>query len=123
MIFLNTVLSSLSVAAYSGVVNWGNFFSSFNDRIDYISNQVLPLGGMLIAVFVGWFINLKTVHNDYAAFYNRVFTTWRFSALACSFRRVFNPCYRHIASLESMNSFEIEIMSFSCCSQKVTLCD
>ena len=113
------------MAAYSGVVNWGNFYSSFNDRIDYVSNQVLlPLGGMLIAVFVGWFINLKTVHEDYAVVYNRVFTIWKFfSALACSFRCVFNPCYRHIASLESMNPLEIEIMSFSCYSQKPTLCD
>ncbi|MEC8299930.1 MAG: sodium-dependent transporter [Pseudomonadota bacterium] len=79
VIFLNMVLSSLSVAAYSGIVNWGNFYSSFNDRIDYVSNQVLlPLGGMLIAVFVGWFINLKTVHEDYAVVDNRVFTIWKF---------------------------------------------
>ena len=79
VILFNTVLSGLSVGAYSGIVNWGNFYSSFNDRIDYISNQVLlPLGGMLIAVFVGWFINLKVIQKDYAVVDNRIFTIWKF---------------------------------------------
>ena len=79
VIFFNIVLSSLSVGAYSGIVNWGNFYSSSNDRIDYISNQVLlPLGGMLIAVFVGWFINLKVIQKDYAVVDNRIFTIWKF---------------------------------------------
>ena len=79
VIFFNIVLSSLSVGAYSGIVNWGNFYSSLNDRIDYISNQVLlPLGGMLIAVFVGWFINLKVIQKDYAVVDNRIFTIWKF---------------------------------------------
>ena len=79
VIFFNIVLSSLSVGAYSGIVDWGNFYSSSNDRIDYISNQVLlPLGGMLIAVFVGWFINLKVIQKDYAVVDNRIFTIWKF---------------------------------------------
>ena len=79
VIFFNIILSSLSVGAYSGIVNWGNFYSSFNDRIDYISNQVLlPLGGMLIAVFVGRFINLKVIQEDCAAVDNRIFTIWKF---------------------------------------------
>jgi NSS family neurotransmitter:Na+ symporter len=79
VIFFNIVLSSLSVGAYSGIVNWGNFYSSSNDRIDYISNQVLlPLGGMLIAVFVGWFINLRVIQKDYVVVDNRIFTIWKF---------------------------------------------
>ena len=32
VILLNTVLSSLSVGAYSGVVNWGSFYSSFSSK-------------------------------------------------------------------------------------------
>ena len=78
VILLNTVLSSLSVGAYSGVVNWGSFYSSFNDRIDYLSNQVfLPLGGMLIAIFAGWFVNLKLIQEDYVVKNNRVFAIWK----------------------------------------------
>ena len=79
VILLNIVLSSLSVGAYSGVVNWGSFYSSFNDRIDYLSNQVfLPLGGMLIAIFAGWFVNLKLIQEDYVVKNNRVFAIWKF---------------------------------------------
>ena len=79
VIFSNIVLSSLSVAAYSGILNWGNFYSSLNNEIDYISNQVfLPLGGMLIAVFTGWCIDLKTVQRDYVLAGNRIFTIWKF---------------------------------------------
>ena len=78
VILLNIVLSSLSVGAYSGVVNWGSFYSSFNDRIDYLSNQVfLPLGGMLIAIFAGWFVNLKLIQEDYVVKNNRVFAIWK----------------------------------------------
>ncbi len=78
VILLNIVLSSLSVGAYSGVVNWGSFYSSFNDRIDYLSNQVfLPLGGMLIAIFAGWFVNLKLIQEDDVVKNNRVFAIWK----------------------------------------------
>jgi len=78
VILLNIFLSSLSVGAYSGVVNWGSFYPSFNDRIDYLSNQVfLPLGGMLIAIFAGWFVNLKLAREDYVVKNNRVFTIWK----------------------------------------------
>ena len=78
VILLNIVLSSLSVGAYSGVVNWGSFYSSFNDRIDYLSNQVLlPLGGMLIAIFAGWFVSLKLIREDYVVKDNRVFKIWK----------------------------------------------
>ena len=79
VILLNAVLSSLSVGAYSGVVNWGSFYSSFNDRIDFISNQVLlPIGGMLIAIFAGWFVNLKLVGENYIIKDKRVFRIWKF---------------------------------------------
>ena len=78
VIFLNAVLSSLSVGAYSGVVNWGSFYSSFNDNIDFISNQVLlPLGGMLIAIFAGWFVNLRPVGEDYITKDKRAFKIWK----------------------------------------------
>lgn len=52
LIFILTILSSLSMGAMSGVLIFGkNFF----DLFDFIaSNILLPLGGLLMCVFIGY---------------------------------------------------------------------
>jgi NSS family neurotransmitter:Na+ symporter len=47
--------------------------------LDYFSNQILlPLGGLLIAVFVGWFVNTR-ISAEELEFKNPVlFQIWHF---------------------------------------------
>ena len=58
------VLSIISLMSYNviGDVSMGG--RNFNDVMDYFSNQILlPLGGLLIAVFAGWVIS-KDISRD-----------------------------------------------------------
>ena len=47
--------------------------------MNFIANQVLlPLGGMFIAIFVGWFMN-KNIINEEIGYVNPIlFKIWRF---------------------------------------------
>lgn len=50
---------------------------SFFDTMDFVSNNVmLPLGGMLIALFAGWFLDAK-IRNDELALSPGMFAIWR----------------------------------------------
>lgn len=50
------------------------------DLIDYLtSNVLLPLGGMLIAVFVGWVLSAETTRAELGLGDGRLFRAWRFS--------------------------------------------
>ena len=47
--------------------------------MDFIANQILlPLGGMLIAIFVGWFMKINFIRDELGATSKIVFTLWRF---------------------------------------------
>ncbi len=63
--FLMGVPSSLSMGAWSDVKIFGK---TFFDLLDYLtSNIMLPLGGLLIAIFVGWVVTplaIKEVGGD-----------------------------------------------------------
>ena len=38
---------------------------NFLDSMDFIANQILlPLGGMMIAIFVGWFVKKDLIINE-----------------------------------------------------------
>lgn len=59
-----SVLSIMSILSYNVLdgLRFGGL--NFNDAADYFSNQILlPLGGLLIATFAGWFM-LKTHSRD-----------------------------------------------------------
>ena len=52
---------------------------NFLDSMDYIANQILlPLGGMFIAIFVGWFMKLSFIKDELGATTKIVFLLWRF---------------------------------------------
>tara|TARA_X000000950_G_scaffold94141_1_gene118583 strand:- start:397 stop:1740 length:1344 start_codon:yes stop_codon:yes gene_type:complete len=64
-----------------------NIWSDFNlisdknflDSMDFIANQILlPLGGMLIAIFVGWFMKINFIRDELGATSKIVFILWRF---------------------------------------------
>lgn len=53
--------------------------STVFDLIDYLtSNLLLPLGGMLIAVFVGWVLSADTTRQELGLRDGRGFRAWRF---------------------------------------------
>jgi neurotransmitter:Na+ symporter, NSS family len=54
--------------------------STVFDLIDYLtSNLLLPLGGMLIAVFVGWVLSSETARQELGVVDGRSFRAWRFT--------------------------------------------
>jgi len=59
---------------WSEVKFWGK--TPF-DLLDYLtSNIMLPLGGLLIAVFTGWLMSRKSVHDELAMRYDGLFNFW-----------------------------------------------
>ncbi len=58
------VFSVLSILSYNAMDHWTINGRNFNDSMDYFSNQILlPVGGLLIAIFVGWFVS-RAVSED-----------------------------------------------------------
>jgi len=54
--------------------------STVFDLIDYFtSNLLLPLGGVLIAVFVGWVLSAETTRQEVGVHDGRGFRVWRFA--------------------------------------------
>jgi len=73
------VLSVLSILSYNvlGELNIGG--KNFNDSLDYFSNQILlPLGGLLIAVFAGWVIHKEATRDELSSLNAIGFQIWHF---------------------------------------------
>ncbi len=52
---------------------------NFLDSMDFIANQILlPLGGMLIAIFVGWFMKNSLIENELGLINRYLYFLWRF---------------------------------------------
>ena len=52
---------------------------NFLDSMDFIANQILlPLGGMLIAIFVGWFMKESLIKNEIGNTNTSLYLMWRF---------------------------------------------
>ena len=58
-------LSTFSVLGYNLLADFTLGGKNINGVTDYFSNQILlPLGGLLIAVFVGWFVRREVSLNE-----------------------------------------------------------
>ncbi|NIP15706.1 MAG: sodium-dependent transporter, partial [Pseudomonadales bacterium] len=58
-------LSMLSILSYNVLTGFRLFGRDLNGVFDYLSNQImLPLGGFLIALFVGWFVSKATSRDE-----------------------------------------------------------
>jgi NSS family neurotransmitter:Na+ symporter len=62
---------------------WSDFYliseRNFLDSMEFITNQILlPLGGMLIAIFVGWFMNKSMINDEIGSMNSVLFYLWRF---------------------------------------------
>tara|TARA_B100001287_G_scaffold117527_1_gene98888 strand:+ start:1098 stop:2447 length:1350 start_codon:yes stop_codon:yes gene_type:complete len=52
---------------------------NFLDSMDFIANQILlPLGGMLIAIFVGWFMKESLIKDEIGNTNTLLYLLWRF---------------------------------------------
>ena len=52
---------------------------NFLDSMDFIANQILlPLGGMLIAIFVGWFMKKSLIEDELGSINTSLYFLWRF---------------------------------------------
>ena len=71
------VLSVLSILSYNALGDLRIAGKDLNDALDYLSNQVLlPLGGFLIALFVGWFVSKASANDELAIGSARAFEVW-----------------------------------------------
>ena len=92
----NKIVSRLTAAVILGLIIWvvgiGSVFSfniwkdinfignnTFMDSIVFLTFDVLmPLGGMLVAIFAGWFFNSKLARDELSGAHLNIFKTWRF---------------------------------------------
>ncbi len=73
------VLSIVSLLSYNvmGDVSMGGF--NFNDIMDYFSNQILlPVGGLLIAVFAGWAMKKEFSRDELTSLNATTYEIWHF---------------------------------------------
>jgi NSS family neurotransmitter:Na+ symporter len=71
------VLSILSVLSYNLMSGFRIFGYNLNDILDYFSNQLLlPLGGLFIATFVGWFVSRASAADELGFHSAPLFRLW-----------------------------------------------
>lgn len=73
------VLSLVPILGFAEFSQWRVAGYDLNAILDYLANQVLlPLGGLLIAVFAGWQMNRESTRMELGLPDGRVFGLWRF---------------------------------------------
>lgn len=71
-----SVLSILSYNVFDGLRIGG---MNFNDASDFFSNQILlPLGGLLIAIFAGWFMRTEHSRDEFTTLTDGGYRIWYF---------------------------------------------
>ena len=89
--FLSRKYSAFAISFFAWSLGIGtalsfNLLSDFNltpgrnflDSMDFIANQILlPLGGMLIAIFVGWFMKKELIRTEIGYVNQIIYKLWR----------------------------------------------
>ena len=71
------VLSVLSALSYNLIAGYTLLGRNLNDLLDYFSNQLLlPLGGLFIALFVGWFVASDSSADELDIRHPGLFRLW-----------------------------------------------
>ena len=90
--YLSRKNSAFAISFFAWLLGLGtalsfNVLSDFNltpgrnflDSMDFIANQILlPLGGMMIAIFVGWFVKKDLIINEIGYVNPVIYKLWRF---------------------------------------------
>jgi neurotransmitter:Na+ symporter, NSS family len=72
------VLSVICVLGYNQLSDWLIFGKNINDLLDYLTNNImLPLGGLLIAVFAGWAVSRRSAEQELDMSSTGLFSLWR----------------------------------------------
>ncbi|MBA6412903.1 sodium-dependent transporter [Parahaliea sp. F7430] len=72
-------LSVLSILSYNILSSFNVCGRNFNDSMDFFSNQILlPLGGLAIAVFVGWAMKRSASRDELSGLNSSTFGVWYF---------------------------------------------
>lgn len=73
------VFSVLSILSYNVLDGVRLGERNFNDVMDYFSNQILlPIGGLLIAIFAGWFMRKEFSRDEFVALSAGGYRIWYF---------------------------------------------
>ncbi len=73
------VLSVISLMSYNVIGDLDLGGRNFNDIMDYFSNQILlPLGGLLLAVFAGWVMSRAAARDELHTLGDTGFSVWYF---------------------------------------------
>lgn len=73
------MFSILSIMSYNvmGELNMGGM--NFNDVMDYFSTKILlPVGGLLIAVFAGWIVKKEATRDELTSLNGLAYEVWHF---------------------------------------------
>ncbi len=73
------VLSVLSVLSYNLISEFTLGGKNFNDALDYFSTKILlPVGGLLIAVFAGWAVTKAATRDELTSLNRVTYEIWHF---------------------------------------------
>ncbi|MFT5209745.1 MAG: NSS family neurotransmitter:Na+ symporter [Flavobacterium sp.] len=81
LVILGTIaaLSILSIFGYNLLSSYTLLGNDINGMVDYFSNQILlPVGGLLIAIFAGWVVNQKIAVEELNMGDGTLFKAWHF---------------------------------------------
>jgi NSS family neurotransmitter:Na+ symporter len=68
-----------SVLSFNEWADYKLFGKTFFDTLDFLTSSImLPLGGLLIAIFVGWFMSSDMIRKEMKMKNDVIFTVWRF---------------------------------------------
>jgi len=73
------MFSVLSILSYNVMGDLDLGGKNFNDVMDYFSNQILlPVGGLLIAVFAGWAVKKEATRDELTSLNAVAYEVWHF---------------------------------------------
>ena len=73
------VLSVLSALSYNLLSDFTLGGRNLNETLDYFSNQILlPVGGLLIAVFAGWIVKREASRDELTSLNALAYSLWHF---------------------------------------------
>lgn len=77
MLGLLGMLGIVSVLSYNLIASVQILGKDLNGILDFVSSQItLPVGGLLIAIFIGWKVSRGALHEELPDLPNTIFVTW-----------------------------------------------
>ncbi|MFT7223388.1 MAG: NSS family neurotransmitter:Na+ symporter [Cellvibrionaceae bacterium] len=117
IIWLLGLVTVFSFNHWSEITIFGN---TFFENLDFLTaNVMLPLGGLLIAVFVGWFMKKAVVAEETGNFQNSAYQWWYFVLLYISpvlvgivFIANFFQNWESVSAVDTIKATQILLLAF-----------